>query len=174
MANKQKVILKTDRLILRQFDLTDVAFILQLLNSPGWLAYIGDRGVRTVAQAEAYLMEGPMASFASNGFGLAMVTLKENGVGIGMCGLIKREGLDDLDIGYALLPEYTRKGYAFEIASATLIYAKEQLRLRQLLAITDPKNQPSIRLLEKLGFRYEQEVQLRPEDIMLNLYCLAL
>lgn len=174
MSEVPKIILETDRLILRQFDLDDAAFVIRLLNSPGWLAYIGDRGVKTIAEAEAYLQEGPMASFEVNGFGLAMVVLKETGKGIGMCGLIKREGLSDLDIGYALLPDYMGKGYAFEIAAATVDYAKEVLGLSRLLAITDPKNVSSIKLLEKLGMQFEQEVQLPPDDTLLHLFARAL
>ena len=174
MSEVPKIILETDRLILRQFDLDDAAFVIRLLNSPGWLAYIGDRGVKTIAEAEAYLQEGPMASFEVNGFGLAMVVLKETGEGIGMCGLIKREGLSDLDIGYALLPGYMGKGYAFEIAAATVDYAKEVLGLSRLLAITDPKNVASIKLLEKLGMQFEQEVQLHPDDTLLHLFARAL
>ena len=174
MSEVPKIILETDRLILRQFDLDDAAFVIRLLNSPGWLAYIGDRGVKTIAEAEAYLQEGPMASFEVNGFGLAMVVLKETGEGIGMCGLIKREGLSDLDIGYALLPDNMGQGYAFEIAGATVDYAKEVLGLSRLLAITDPKNVASIKLLEKLGMQFEQEVQLHPDDTLLHLFARAL
>ncbi|MBX2870783.1 MAG: GNAT family N-acetyltransferase [Saprospiraceae bacterium] len=155
---------------MREFNLEDTAFILELLNSPGWLDYIGDRGVKTVEEARVYLAEGPMASFKKHGFGLAMVALRENGEGIGMCGLIKRDSLPDVDIGYALLPAFMGKGYAFEIASATVNYARDQHGLRRLVAITDPKNVASIKLLEKLEMQLEQEVQLRPDDIMLYLY----
>lgn len=115
----QALILTTDRLVLRQFSLSDTAFILELLNSPGWINFIGDRGIRTEKDAEEYLLNGPMKSYQKNGFGLAMIALKESGEGIGMCGLIKRESLADVDIGYALLPAYTGQGYAYEIAAAT-------------------------------------------------------
>lgn len=170
MSNIRNTILETERLILRQFDLDDVEFIVRLLNSPGWLTFIGDRGVKTLEDAKTYLLEGPMASFEANGFGLAMVALRENGMGIGMCGLIKRAGLRDVDIGYALLPEYMGQGYAYEVSSATMHYAKEKLELRRLVAITDPKNVASIKLIEKLGMKYEQEVQLHPEDIAVHLF----
>ncbi|NET33055.1 MAG: GNAT family N-acetyltransferase [Cyanothece sp. SIO1E1] len=170
MPIPRKPIFETERLILREFDLEDAAFILELLNSPGWLAYIGDRGVKTLDEARAYLTDGPMASFEQHGFGLAMVVLRESGEGIGMCGLIKRDSLPDVDIGYALLPKFMGQGYAFEIASATVDYAREQHGLRRLVAITDPKNAASVKLLGKLGMQLVQEVQLRPDDIMLYLF----
>ncbi len=170
MSVNRKLLLETERLILREFDYEDTTFILELLNSPGWLAYIGDRGVKTLADARAYLRDGPMASFEKQGFGLAMVALRTTGEGIGMCGLIKRDSLPDVDIGYALLPAFMGKGYAFEVASATVNYAKEQHGLHRLVAITDPKNVASIKLLEKLGMQLEQEVQLRPDDNMLYLF----
>ncbi|NRB46632.1 MAG: GNAT family N-acetyltransferase [Saprospiraceae bacterium] len=170
MSTPGKNILETERLILRQFSLEDDAFIVELLNSPGWLAYIGDRGVKTLTDARAYLVGGPMASFETHGFGLAMVALRETGEGIGMCGLIKRDSLPDVDIGYALLPAFTGQGYAFEIASATVDHAREQHGLRRLLAITDQENVASIKLLKKLGMQLVQEVQLRPDDIMLYLF----
>lgn len=156
--------LSTDRLILRAFTLDDVDFIIQLLNTPGWLQFIGDRGVKTVSDAEAYLLNGPMKSYQVNGFGLSMVALKSDGRPIGMCGLIKRDMLEDVDIGYALLPEFAGQGYAFEIASATLDYAKKDLGFSRIVAITDPQNSHSIRLLEKLGLRFEKMVKLADDD----------
>lgn len=174
MSVNRKEILATERLILREFDYEDVTFIIELLNSPGWLAYIGDRGVKTLADARTYLTDGPMASFEKHGFGLAMVALRETGEGIGMCGLIKRDSLPDVDIGYALLPAFTGKGYAFEIASATVDYARDQLGLRRLVAITDPKNVASIKLIKKLNMKYEKEVQLRPDDIAVHLFGIEL
>lgn len=170
MSITRKPLFETERLMLREFDVEDAAFILELLNSPGWLAYIGDRGVKTLEEARTYLADGPMASFEEHGFGLAMVALRDSGEGIGMCGLIKRDSLPDVDIGYALLPKFMGKGYAFEITSATVNYAREQHGLRRLVAITDPKNAASIKLLEKLGMQLVQEVQLRPDDIMLYLF----
>ena len=161
----QALILTTDRLVLRQFTLSDTAFILELLNSPGWINFIGDRGIRTEKDAEEYLLNGPMKSYQKNGFGLAMIALKESGEGIGMCGLIKRESLADVDIGYALLPAYTGQGYAYEIAAATLAYGKNELGLSRIVGITDPKNEHSIKLLRKLGLQFEKMVKFGSEGL---------
>src|SRR5215207_8512301 len=130
-------ILETERLTLRQFTQDDAAFILELVNEPSFIQNIGDRGVRSIADAIKYIENGPIASYARNGFGLYLVKLKESDEYIGMCGLIKREALEDVDIGYAFLPKFWSKGYAIEAALA----AKEQacsLGLKRLVAITDP------------------------------------
>lgn len=148
-------ILETERLQLRELTYADAAFIIELLNSPGWLAYIGDRNVRNEAQAIAYLENGPIKSYALNGYGLFMVMLKESQTLIGMCGIINRDILEHPDIGFALLPEYAGQGYAFEMAAATLKYAKETLSLSKILAIVLPSNTHSIRLLEKIGLEQE-------------------
>lgn len=169
----EPLILTTDRLLLRQFNLSDTAFILELLNSPGWINFIGDRGVRTVKDAEEYLLTGPMESYRKNGFGLAMVALKESGTGIGMCGLIKRESLADVDIGYALLPAFTGRGYAFEIAAATLAYGKNELGLSRIVGITDPKNEHSIKLLRKLGLQFEKMVKFGNEGLESKFFAVS-
>lgn len=163
-------ILETDRLILRQFTPQDAEFILELLNDPSFIQNIGDRNIRTRDAACAYIMNGPAASYAKNGFGLYAVVLKETGETIGMCGLIKREALDDVDIGYALLPRFWFRGYAVEAALATKMYAKDAIGLKRLVAITDPANQGSIRVLEKLGLRFEKMVRLSADDIELKLF----
>lgn len=166
-------ILETERLALRQFTADDAAFILELLNEPSFIQNIGDRGVRSLADAVKYIEAGPVASYARNGFGLYLVQLKESGESIGMCGLIKRETLDDVDIGYAFLPKFWLKGYAVEAASS----AKEQARslgLKRLVAIVDPANQGSIRVLEKLGMTFEKMVQLSDDDIELKLFSIDL
>jgi RimJ/RimL family protein N-acetyltransferase len=147
-------ILETERLILREFTTDDADFIVQLVNSPGWLQYIGDRNIKTAEQAKDYLQNGPLKSYALNGFGLSMVELKENGKPIGMCGIIKRDYLECPDIGFAFLPEFTGQGLAFEIASATMEYSRSVLHLPTIQAITVPQNKPSIRLLEKIGMRH--------------------
>ena len=162
-------ILETERLMLRQFISNDADFILRILNEPSFIQNIGDRGVRTLEDARAYLTKGPIASYEQNGFGLYLVTLKETGASIGMCGLIKRNELEDVDIGYAFLPEYWSKGYAFEAAIAVKEYARAVIGLRRLVAITDPENQASIRLLEKIGLRFEKMIRLSEDDIELKL-----
>jgi RimJ/RimL family protein N-acetyltransferase len=147
-------ILETERLRLREFNLSDTPFIIELLNSPGWLKYIGDRNVRTEEQAISYLQDGPMKSYKANGYGLSLVERKEDNASIGMCGIINRAMLECPDIGFAFLPAYTGKGYAEEIARATLAYAQKQLRLPNISAITVAENISSIRLLEKLGLGF--------------------
>lgn len=161
-------ILETERLILRQFTADDGAFILRLLNEPSFIQNIGDRGVRTLDDARAYIFRVAQ-SYEKNGFGLYLVLLKESGESIGMCGLIKREELEDVDIGYAFLPEFWSMGYAVESALAVKAYARDVIGLKRLMAITDPENHGSIRVLEKIGLRFERMVRLSEEDIELKL-----
>lgn len=146
------IVIETDRVLLRKVEETDAAFILRLLNEPGWLEYIGDKGVRTMEDAVHYITTGPRAMYNREGFGLFLVERKGNQAPIGLCGLIKREGLDDVDIGYALLSEYHGQGFAFEAAKGTLVYAKE-MGLKRLIAITTKDNHSSVKLLEKLGMK---------------------
>lgn len=163
------LILETDRLFLREFSLDDTAFIIELLNSPGWIKYIGDRNVRTPEEAIAYLERGPLTSYKENGFGLYLVGIKESNTPIGMCGILKRDTLEKPDIGFAFLPEYHGKGYAFEIAGATIKYAKEKLLMPTIWAITVTYNQPSIKLLERIGLTFEKNIWLPddPEELLL-------
>jgi len=167
-------ILETERLVLRQFSTGDAGFILELLNEASFIQNIGDRGVRTLADANSYILNGPVASYARNGFGLYLVVLKETNESIGMCGLIKRNGLDDVDIGYAFLPKFWSKGYAVESALATKSYAKDVIGLKRVVAITDPSNTGSIRVLEKIGLRFERMIKLSEDDIELKLYAAEL
>jgi RimJ/RimL family protein N-acetyltransferase len=149
-------VLETERLVLRRLTADDAAFILELLNDPAFLRYIGDKGVRSHADACRYIESGPVASYERHGFGLYRVELKDGGEPIGMCGLLKRDYLPDADIGFALLPRYRSQGYAFESASAVLAHARDTLGLMRVLAITTPDNVASIDLLEDLGFRFER------------------
>jgi RimJ/RimL family protein N-acetyltransferase len=164
-----KYILETERLRLRELTLADTPFILALLNSPGWLEFIGDRNVRTEEQAIEYLENGPLKSYQDNGFGLSLVETKDQSQGIGMCGIIRREYLEGPDIGFAFLPEYMGKGYGYEIASATLSYALDTWQLPKVLAIADPTNKKSIRLIEKIGLRLAGTFQLpnKQEELLL-------
>ena len=163
-------ILETERLLLRQLTTDDAEFILELLNDPSFIRNIGDRNVRTIDDACSYILNGPVASYAKNGFGLYLVVLKETNESIGMCGLIKRDALEDVDIGYALLPRYWSKGYAFEAARATKEYARKVIGLNRIVAIVDPVNAGSIRVLEKIGLHYETMVRLSVDDIDLKLF----
>lgn len=151
---------ETERLRLRLLSTDDAAFILELLNEPSFLENIGDKGVRNLNDACQYLLNGPMASYEENGFGLYLVALKETLTPIGICGLIKREGLDDPDIGYAFVPKFWAKGYALEAASAVMAFAKETLGLNRIVAITALNNHASIRVLNKLGLKFEKIIKL--------------
>jgi RimJ/RimL family protein N-acetyltransferase len=168
-----KYILETDRLALREFTVDDTAFIIELVNSPGWIEFIGDRNIKTTEQAKAYLENGPMKSYLDNGFGLAMVEIKDSKTPIGMCGIIKRDTLDNPDIGFAFLPQFTGKGYAFEIAAATLAHAEQQLKLPVISAITVANNTSSIKLLEKIGLKFIKTINFPPNNEELLLYSIS-
>lgn len=158
------MVLETERLTLRHLTEDDAEFVVQLLNEPSFLRYIGDRGVRTLEDARRYVREGPAASYEQHGFGLYLVELKEGGTPAGMCGLVKRPALDHPDIGFAFLPAYWSKGYAFESASAVMTYAREVLALPRVVAIVSPDNEPSARLLGRLGLKYERMFRVAEGD----------
>lgn len=153
-------VLETDRLVVRPFTLADAPFILELLNEPGWLRYIGDRGVRTIEDAQTYLLKGPIAMNARLGYGLWAVETRADGTILGMCGLLKRDFLADVDLGYAFLNRYCGRGFATEAANATLAHGYRALGFRQIVALTDPENQNSMRLLQRLGFAFDRVLQL--------------
>ncbi|MDQ3278089.1 MAG: GNAT family N-acetyltransferase [Bacteroidota bacterium] len=163
-------ILETERLQLRQFTLDDAGFIIELLNSPGWIQFIGDRNVKTREHAVNYLKSGPLKSYVQNGFGLSLVELKDSHNAIGMCGIIKRDNMETPDIGFAFLPAHHGKGYALEIAEATLLYAKETLGISKVAAITKPGNAKSIRLLRKIGLQFVQTFSFPDSSEELLLY----
>jgi RimJ/RimL family protein N-acetyltransferase len=169
-----ETVLETDRLILRKLSPEHSGFILALLNDPSWLRFIGDRGVRTLDDARKYILDGPVESYERVGFGMYLTELKETGEPIGMCGLVKRDALEDVDIGYAFLPRFRGRGFAFEAASAVMTYGRNVVGLRRLVAITDPDNEASIRVLEKLGMRYEKKVRLSEDGEEISLYGRAL
>jgi ribosomal-protein-alanine N-acetyltransferase len=167
-------ILETERLLLRQLTTDDAEFMFELLNDPSFIRNIGDRHIRTLDDACSYIVNGPVKSYEKNGFGLNLIVLKETKESIGICGLIRREGLDDVDIGYALLPRFWSKGYAVEAARATKVYAKDVIGLNRIVAIVDPANEGSIRVIEKIGLRYEKMIRLSEDDIELKLFGAAL
>lgn len=136
--------------------LEDAAFVLRLLNEPSWLANIGDRGVRTLADAEGYIRSNIWATYQAHGFGLYAVQLKAIPQPIGLCGLVKRDFLSSPDLGFALLPEYAGQGYATEAARAVTLHAQVELRIERLYAIVHRGNQRSLRLLERLGFSRDE------------------
>lgn len=160
---------ETARLTLRRLVPADAPFVRELLNEPSFIANIGDRGVRTDEDARRYLLEGPQAMYERHGFGLWHLSLKETGEPIGMCGLLRRDSLPGVDIGYALLPRYWGAGLAFEAAAATLRHAAEKFRLPRVFAIVAAHNTASIRLLEKSGMRFER-MHRAPEGDEVLLY----
>ena len=166
--------LETERLVLSRLSALDAGFILELLNEPAFLRYIGDRGVRDEADAIRYVEAGPLASYARFGFGLYRVGLKPGGDAIGICGLLKRDALPDADIGFALLERHRSRGYAHEAAAAVLAHGREAFGLRRVLAITSPDNDVSIGLLAKLGFRFERMARMAPDAPEVKLFALEL
>jgi ribosomal-protein-alanine N-acetyltransferase len=163
-------VLETERLVLRLLSPEDADFILELVNDPGWLQFIGDKGVRTPEDARAYIRSGPMAMVARHGFGLYLTELKDGAVPIGICGLIKRHGLADVDVGFAFLPAFRAKGYALEAAVATMEYGRKTLGMTRIVAITTPDNHASIKLLRKLGMRFENMIRLPGDSEELSLF----
>ena len=163
-------ILETDRLIVRRLTLDDAAFILELVNDPDWLRFIGDRHVHSLEEARTYLQNGPLAMYDRSGFGLYAVMLKGSDLPIGMCGLIKREGLIDVDLGFAYLPQYRAQGYGFEAAAAVMAYGRRTFGLKRMVAITSLDNVRSIQLLEKLGFAFETIIRLTDDGEELKLF----
>jgi RimJ/RimL family protein N-acetyltransferase len=163
-------VLETERLILRWVTVDDSEFILELLNDPSWLRFIGDRGVRTLDAARDYILKSLVAMYERLGFGLYLTELKGEGVPVGICGLIKRDSLEDVDIGFAFLPQFCRKGYGYESASAVMEYGKRTFGLKRLVAITSPDNYPSARMLEKLGFNFERIIKLSEDSEEISLF----
>ena len=161
---------ESERLVLRHARPADAPFMLKLLNQASWIRNIGDRGVRTVEDAERYIDARMLEPFRTLGYGMAVIELKATGEAVGLCGLVKRETLPDPDIGFALLDEYSGRGYALEAAAAVLRHARQALKIPRLLAITSPANERSGRVLEKLGFRLEEAPHVTPGGERLNLY----
>jgi len=163
---------ETERLILRHMNDGDAEFILGLLNEPSFLRYIGDKKVRDLDGARQYILNGPVASYDRNGFGLCLVELRESHTPIGICGLLKRDELPDPDIGFALLPDFWNKGFAFEAANAVLQDGRERLSVEHILAITSLDNEASINLLERLGFKFEKVIKLSTDGEQVRLFTL--
>ncbi len=161
-----KKILHTERLTLREFTPDDADFIIKLVNTPKWLAYIGDKQIKTKTHADTYIKD-LQASYKKDGFGLWLIALKADETPIGMCGLVNRDSLEDIDVGFALLPDYEEQGYAYEAAKATMHYAKTSLNIDKIVGITNTENLGSIKLLNKLGLSYEKTITLSHGDTVL-------
>ena len=162
------IVCESERLIVRHFTLDDSEFIIELLNQESFIRYIADKNVRTVADAESYLLMGPMASYKQFGFGLSMVVLKATNIPIGMCGLLKRDELQHPDLGYAFLPDFCGQGYALEAANSVLEIGMSAHSLDLVLAVTLPDNHNSNRLLQNAGFTQNGTIDLYESEN--NLY----
>ena len=169
MALAMTVVLETARLRLRWFTLEDAPFILRLVNEPAFLRHIGDKQVRDLDDARTYLRTGPLDSYARHGFGLYAMDLKDRNIPVGMCGLLKRETLDDVDVGYAVLSEFRGRGYAREASEAVLQHGRDTFGLGRIVAVTGVDNRRSIRLLEQLGFVFERTIRW-PDGAVVRLY----
>jgi RimJ/RimL family protein N-acetyltransferase len=165
-------VLETERLIVRHLTTADAEFILRLVNEPSFIDNIGDRGIRSLEQATTYLIDGPIRSYERHGHGPYLTSLKASPspTAIGICGLLKRDEFEDMDLGYALLPEFWSCGYAFEASVAILEFAHTSLRASRVLGLVSPENQRSIGLLEKLGFAFSELRQIKPDGLPTAVY----
>ncbi len=169
-----KGVAETDRLLVRELVEDDASFMLRLVNDPSWLRFIGDRGVRDLDGARRFVRDGPRASYAANGFGMWCVVEKASGDAVGTCGILRRAGLPDPDLGFAFLPSAWGRGLATESARAVLAVARDALGLRRILAITTLDNEASMRVLGRLGFARTGSTRLPTEDRELALFALDL
>ncbi|MCU1287845.1 MAG: ribosomal-protein-alanine acetyltransferase [Acidobacteria bacterium] len=163
-------ILETERTTLREITENDAAFILDLMNQPSFIKYIGDRDVRTIDAARREIENRFLKSYTESGFGFWAVELKDSNTPIGICGFVKRETLPEPDVGFAFLPQFERKGYAYEAALAVMKYGREKLNLQRVLAITTRENERSVKLLEKLGLSFVRLIAMPHEKEELKLF----
>jgi RimJ/RimL family protein N-acetyltransferase len=161
--------LETPRLTLRRLQFDDAPFLVRLLNEPSFLENIGDRGVRSIEDAHRYLREGPMAMYDKYGFGL-WHTARKDGTPVGMCGLLKRDNLPDVDVGYAFFPEFWGSGFAYEAAAATLRHGARKFGLTRVVGVVSEGNAGSIRVLEKLGMSFERMFSMREGEPEVRYY----
>ena len=164
--------IETSRLQLRWLNEADAAFINRLVNDPQWLRFIGNKQVHDLDGARNYIKSGPQAMYQQFGFGLNLVSLKDDATAIGICGLLQRDSLPDPDLGFAFLPGYRGQGYAQEAAEAVLQHGFSILELARIVAIVNSANQASIRLLEKLEFHLDGKIQMEPNETPVDLYCI--
>lgn len=165
-------VIETARLQLTRLSYDHCEFIFELVNEPSFKQFIGDKNVNSLEDAHRYLREGPIGSYEQFGYGLFLVTVKESGLPAGICGLVKRDEFDDPDLGFAFLKRFRRLGYASESARAVLEHGFDELGIRRIIAMADPDNEPSIRLLQTLGFVYEGKVRMPEDDYDINLFSL--
>jgi len=163
-------VMSTDRLLINRITLDDADFILKLMNDKDWIKNIGDRGIRTIEEAKEYIRTRFLKTYNEAGFGFYSLILKDTQQIIGIAGLVDREGIDDIDIGYGMLPEFRGKGYAFEATKAVFEYGYKDLKLDKIVAIVNPDNPGSIKLLSKLGLKFEKMIRLPDEEIDIMLF----
>ncbi|MFT7689104.1 MAG: ribosomal-protein-alanine N-acetyltransferase [Candidatus Azotimanducaceae bacterium] len=170
------IVAESERLILRKLKVSDSAFILEIYNTDGFLRFIGDRNIRSLEDAQTFLVESPLKMYCEHGISLYRVELKSNGEPVGLCGLINRDSSVDIDIGYAFLPAFCGKGYAIEAARVTLDFARNTLKVNRVVAITQTDNKTSIALLLKLGMTREGDYTdpASKEDVKIDRYGITL
>ncbi len=161
--------IETERLTLRRLSVADAPFILELLNDPSFLRFIGDKGVRTLDDARKYIAT-QIASYERHGFGLYLTERKDDGVPLGICGLVKRDSLEDVDVGFAFAPVFWSHGYGAESAAAVIVHATDVLKLPRVVAITNPDNTASMKLLNKIGLRFSRMTRLSADGPELTLF----
>ncbi|MBJ8103704.1 MULTISPECIES: GNAT family N-acetyltransferase [Bacillus cereus group] len=164
------IVLETERLTLRWFNIQDAPFILELVNDPAWIQFIGDKRIKNLEDAKNYILNGPVDMYNKMGFGLYLVERKEDLTPLGMCGLIKRDSLEDIDIGFAFLEKFRSKGYGYESVAAVIEYGVHKLGMKRIVAITSIDNAASGNLLEKVGLRFEKIISDSGEDLKLFGY----
>jgi RimJ/RimL family protein N-acetyltransferase len=165
-------VLETERLVLSRLAYDDCEFICELVNEPAFKKYIGDKKVSSLEDARNYLKDGPIGSYAQHGFGMFLVTARDSGEALGICGLVKREQFSDPDLGFAFLRRFWAQGYALESARAVLEYGKSQLGLRRIIAMADPQNSASIRLLDKLGYGFTGTVRMEGDSCDIHMFAM--
>ncbi len=173
-VHRRNGFLETPRLFLRRVTLEDADLMLSIWNDPAFVRFVGDRGVRTIEQAETAMTEGALSLFERYGYGPFCLVRKPDGTRVGICGLFRRDVLDDPDIGFALLPQYCGAGLAWEAAQAVVAHARDDLGLEVLTAIVAPANDASIGLIEKLGFSFERGITMPGEEEAISLYSMRL
>lgn len=164
------VIAETPRLCIRHLTAADAAFTCQLLNDPAFITHIADRGVRTELDAMHYLAEGPIKSYQQHGYGLFLVEDNANHIPLGFCGLLYRDYLQETDIGFAFMPQFRGQGYAYEAAAAVMHFGYAKLKLKRIVGLTSAGNMASVKILQRLGLRFEKMVQMQPSAEYVQLY----
>ena len=164
------MMLETERLYIRKLTTDDAPFFFELVNDDDWIRFIGDRNVKTISDAEDYIKNRIMASYEQSGFGFYLVLEKSSNAPLGISGFVKREQLEHADVGFAFLPIGRGKGYAYESTKALMDYGKKEFQFTTILAIANNDNKRSHLLLEKIGLKFKEHIQLYEEDEEISLF----